>query len=204
MDAMLQCLFVLIYIEIVALATISFCARKQMKSVTPEKVEPPRRIYAPPLRPRKIELNQKEVLIKGGLTAGRLAYPTLDDIKSDWSERDEKDNKKSAASTPHEEAEKEKNTRKLSPEKESDNRKQDKKEEAKKMEGRSEEEKKQVVVSGIVESGKCKENKISNEKLEDGSKTTTTSKGSKSAEGKKSGEKMDEERKNGQAPAAVH
>ncbi|RCN44146.1 hypothetical protein ANCCAN_09834 [Ancylostoma caninum] len=105
MDAMLQCLFVLIYIEVVALVTISFCARKQMKSVTidshdnqrsqPEKMEPPRRIYVPPLQPRKIELNQKEALIKGGLTAGRLAYPTLDDIKSDWSEKDEKEKARS-------------------------------------------------------------------------------------------------------------
>lgn len=39
-------------------------------------------------------MNPKETLIKDGLQTGKHAYPTLDDIKSDWSEKDEKDQKK--------------------------------------------------------------------------------------------------------------
>ncbi|VDM69860.1 unnamed protein product [Strongylus vulgaris] len=97
MDAMLQNILVLIYVEIVISIGISFCARKQVKSgksqaKTP-KVELPQRRYYATFKPRKIELNEKEALIKGGLQAGRHAYPTLDDIKSDWSDKDEKSKK---------------------------------------------------------------------------------------------------------------
>ncbi|CAJ0598838.1 unnamed protein product [Cylicocyclus nassatus] len=91
MDAMLQYLLVLIYIRMVIVLAISCCAKKQAKlgSSTMKVDEPPKRKYFAPFKPRIIALNEKEVLIKGGLKAGQHAYPTLDDIVSDWSDKEE-------------------------------------------------------------------------------------------------------------------
>ncbi|KAK6038456.1 hypothetical protein COOONC_24039, partial [Cooperia oncophora] len=77
-------------LNVVILITSVLCLKKKSKTTTtPEKVqEPPRRLPLP-LQPRKIELNPKECLIKDGLQTGKHAYPTLDDIKSDWGDKDE-------------------------------------------------------------------------------------------------------------------
>ncbi|VDL68946.1 unnamed protein product [Nippostrongylus brasiliensis] len=38
-----------------------------------------------------MQLNPKEALIKDGLMANKQAYPTMDDIKSDWSDKQKED-----------------------------------------------------------------------------------------------------------------
>ncbi|KJH45532.1 hypothetical protein DICVIV_08410 [Dictyocaulus viviparus] len=92
MDAALRkSLFFLLYFDMAVLTTL-LCFKKRTK-ISSEKYEPPRRTPFI-LKPKKIGLNPKEELIKDGLQTGRYAYPTFDDVKSDWSDREKMEKEK--------------------------------------------------------------------------------------------------------------
>ncbi|WKY00191.1 hypothetical protein Q1695_014779 [Nippostrongylus brasiliensis] len=103
MDAVLKnSLFAIIYLNLMIFITSFYCCKKKVN--TGEKVEPPKRTPIVQLQPRRMQLNPKEALIKDGLMANKQAYPTMDDIKSDWSDKqkEDKDEKKSPGSKTNE------------------------------------------------------------------------------------------------------
>ncbi|VDM59424.1 unnamed protein product [Angiostrongylus costaricensis] len=81
-------LFFIMYFDMMVLTTLS-CLKKRTE-ITIKKIDQPPTRTSALLQPKAIELNQKEKLIKGGLKTGKYAYPTFDDIKSDWSDKEQK------------------------------------------------------------------------------------------------------------------
>ncbi|KAK6743625.1 hypothetical protein RB195_010733 [Necator americanus] len=171
-DAMLQSLFVILYMMIPAIASSLICAKKpkmeSSSSASAEKKERPSRKFAPALQPKRIALTRKEVLIKGGLRAGRHAYPTLDDIKSDWSEKEEKNKGKSdelAKKGSKDDKEKEGDAKAKPMEQKYGDMKQKEEEEHDGAKERVEQDKKVIVGSGSADSKQSKESEKQQEKV---------------------------------------
>ncbi|XGW15569.1 hypothetical protein V3C99_001214 [Haemonchus contortus] len=93
-------LMVIVYLDVAISITSLLCLKRKpkAKSSISSSVSEPQQRPSSRIQPRQIELTEKERLIKSGLQTGRQAYPTLDDIVSDWSEKEEsKDDKKGSS-----------------------------------------------------------------------------------------------------------